>query len=152
MRYEWFYTAADLQTHWNYIAIYLPSEPRPWVLHNEKCVRVSWINVVSNLWVWSTLEAAGGGTVQNRKFIIEISCLKYHFWQLSSWPKHWSNLKYLGHIYQIFEFFESRKFWRLLGGERCILKGWSWRSMLFKITFLTTSISIIKLYDQIWLN
>ena len=51
-----------------------------------------------------------------------------------------------------FEFFESGKFWRSLRGERCILKGWSWRLMLFKITFLTTFISFIKLYvyDQIW--
>ena len=37
----------------------------------------------------------------------------------------------------------------LLGGEQCILEGWSWISMLFKMTFLTTFISIIKLYNQI---
>ena len=47
---------------------------------------------------------------------------------------------------------ESGKFWRFLGGERCILEGWSWISMLFKMTFLTTFISIIKLYNQIWQN
>ena len=35
-------------------------------------------------------------------------------------------------------------------GERCILKGWSWKLMLFKMTFLTTFISIIKLNNQIW--
>ena len=65
---------------------------------------------------------------------------------------HWSILKYRSEICQIFEFFEYEKFWRLLGGERCILESWSWRSMLFKMTFLTTFISIIKLYDQIWQN
>ena len=52
-------------------------------------------------------------------------------------------------ICQIFEFFASGKFWQLLGGEWCILKGWSWRSILFKITFLTAFIPIIKLYNQI---
>ena len=55
-------------------------------------------------------------------------------------------------ICNIFEFYESGIFWRLLGGERCILEGWLWRSMLFKMTFLTTFISIIKLYSQIWQN
>ena len=39
-----------------------------------------------------------------------------------------------------------------LGGERCILENESLRSMLFKMAFLATLISIIKLYDQIWLN
>ena len=57
-------------------------------------------------------------------------------------------------ICQIFEFFESGKFWRRLSKlwRRCILKGWSWRLMLFLITYLTTFISIIKLYNQIWQN
>ena len=53
-------------------------------------------------------------------------------------------------ICQILEFFESGKFWRLLGGERCILKGWSWRSILLKIPYLTTFISTKTLYNQIW--
>ena len=53
-------------------------------------------------------------------------------------------------ICQIFEFFESGKCWWLLGGERCILEGWSWTPMLFKMTFLITFISIIKLCNQIW--
>ena len=42
------------------------------------------------------------------------------------------------------------KFWRLLGGERCILKGWSWRSILFKTPYLTTFISTKTLYNQMW--
>ena len=37
-------------------------------------------------------------------------------------------------------------------GERFILEGWSWISMLFKMTFLITFISIIKLYNKIWQN
>ena len=53
-------------------------------------------------------------------------------------------------ICQIMEFFESGKCWRLLGGERCIPEGWSWRSMLFKMTFLITFIPIIKMCNQIW--
>ena len=53
-------------------------------------------------------------------------------------------------ICQILEFFESGKFWRLLGGEGCILKGWSWRSILLKIPYLTTFISTKTLYNQIW--
>ena len=47
-------------------------------------------------------------------------------------------------------FGKNRKFWRLQGGKRCILEGWSWKSMLFKMTFLITFISIIKLCNQIW--
>ena len=106
----------------------------------------------SNLWVWSTLEVAGGRTVQNRKFIMEICYLKYHFWQLLSLSKHYDQIwNIFCQICRIFEFFESRKFCRLLGGERCILKRWSWRSMLFKMTFLTTFISIIMLYDKIFI-
>ena len=42
----------------------------------------------------------------------------------------------------ILEFFESGTFWRLLGGEYYILEN----------NFLTTFISIIKLYHQIWQN
>ena len=64
----------------------------------------------------------------------------------------WSNLKYLCQICHIFEFFKSQKFWWLLGGERCIQECWLRKSMLFKMTFLTTFISIIKLYNQIWWN
>ena len=52
-------------------------------------------------------------------------------------------------IYLIFEFFESEFFWRLLEGERCILEGWSWKSILFIMTFLITFISNIKLYNSI---
>ena len=59
------------------------------------------------------------------------------------------NMKYLNQICQIFEFFESGKFWRLLEGEWCILEDLSWIPMLFKMTFLTTFISIIKLYNSI---
>ena len=47
----------------------------------------------------------------------------------------WSNLKYLRQICWIFDFFQSWKFWRLLGGELHILEGESWRSMMFKISF-----------------
>ena len=43
------------------------------------------------------------------------------------------------------EFFGNS--WR---GERWILEGWSCSLKLFKMTFLTTFTSIIKLYDQIW--
>ena len=45
------------------------------------------------------------------------------------------------------------RIWKILatpGGERCILEGWSWKSMLFKMTFLKKIISIIKLCNQIW--
>ena len=57
---------------------------------------------------------------------------------------------FVDQICQIFEFFKSGKFWRLLEGEQCILEGWSWISMLFKMTFLTTFILIKTLYHQIW--
>ena len=54
-------------------------------------------------------------------------------------------------IYQIFCFLICISL-ATPGGERCILKGWSWIWMLFKLTFLTTFIWIIWLYDQIWQN
>ena len=73
-------------------------------------------------------------------------CLKWHFWQLLFWPEQCTvSLE----ITVILEFFESGKFWRLMEGEQCILVGWSWTSIFFKMTFLTTFISIIKLYNSI---
>ena len=59
---------------------------------------------------------------------------------------------FVNQIYLIFELFESGNFWRLLEGEWCILEGWSWKSMLFKMLVLTTFIPIIRLYNQIWQN
>ena len=55
---------------------------------------------------------------------------------------------FVDQIYLIFEFFESAIFWQLLEGERYILEGWSWISILFKMTFLITFIWIIKLYNS----
>ena len=79
-------------------------------------------------------------------------CLKYHFWQLFFQSKH-SMIKSeiflsIRFIFSL-NFFESEIFWRHLEGERCILHGWSWISILFRITFLTTFILIIKLYNSI---
>ena len=98
------------------------------------------------MWVWSTLETPGGRTVQNEKFIGYISCLKYNFCQLLPWLKH-SMIKF---EISVSDFFKSWKLWRLLEGEWCILEGWLRNSMLFKMTFLTTFVSIKTLYDQIW--
>ena len=72
----------------------------------------------------------------------DISCLEYHFRQLLFRLKHYmikSDIS-VSHLSNL-EFFESGKFWRLLGRERCILEGWSWKLMLFKMTFLTIFIS-----------
>ena len=86
--------------------------------------------------MWPTSEAPGGRPVQNRKFIIEIKVVF---------------LTIFIHTKTLYD--EIRNiFWRLLGGERYILIGRSWRSMLLKITFLTTFISIVKLCNQIWQN
>ena len=76
---------------------------------------------------------------------------KYHFWQRLGRPKkHYAHIWNICRICQCLKNFESENFWRLLGREKCILDSWLWRSMLFKMSFPTTFISIIKLYDQIW--
>ena len=49
--------------------------------------------------------------------------------------------------HQIFEF---GKLWRLPEGKDCKIRSFLWRYKLFKISFLTTLISIKTLYDKIW--
>ena len=84
-------------------------------------------------------------------FYGDISCLKYNFWQLLFRSKHCITKSEIFVRYvKSLKFYNLEFFWRLLRGERCIMKGWSWRS-IFKITFLTTFIFIIKLYDQIFI-
>ena len=117
------------------------------VIENN-CVR---FKKSSNLRVWSTLEAPGGRTVQYRKISLRYKLFKIPFLTtVISTKTLYDQIWNICQICQIFAFFESWKFWRLLEGEKCILKGWSCKSMLFKITFLTTLISIKTFYDKIW--
>ena len=58
----------------------------------------------------------------------------------------WNNcIRFQNH--QICEF---GKLWRLPEGEDCKIGSFSYRYKLFKISFLTTFVSIKTLYDQIW--
>ena len=81
---------------------------------------------------------------------INISCWKNNFGHLSSQLKH-SIIKSEISVSDFSKFW-ILQIWKILANPGGILEGWSWKSMLFKITFLKSFISIIKLYDQIWQN
>jgi len=86
------------------------------------------------------------GSFSLRYKLFKISFLTTFIQIKTLYNQIWNNCQ----ICQILEFFEYGKCWRLLGGERCILEDWSWKTILFKMTFLITFISIIKLCNQIW--
>ena len=93
----------------------------------NNCVR---FKKSSNLQVWSTLEAPGGRTVQNRKFLWRYKLFKIQFLTTfvsikTLYNQIWNF--FVDQIYLVFEFFKSFRIWATPGGwtmhpERLIMK------------------------------
>ena len=148
MRKRCIFRGYDIQSNLKYYFWQLLFQPKHYIIKSKISVRfVKSLNFFESGKFWGLL---GGERYilkrwSRRSILFEIPFLTTFILTKTFYNQIWN----VREICQILQFLESGKFCRLLGGEWCNFKGWSWGSILFKITYLTTFISIIKLYNQI---